>query len=134
MEIMDAGRKLDELVAERVMGHRRLEEPSRVDVPASLGEQKYERIFNWKINGTLMEYPPQYSTSIDDAWMVMERLRKMPRFEIVDIRLRGEGGVAIMTPCGNLMDCLVIADTAPLAICLAALKAVDTSPHSAYKQ
>jgi len=92
---MKAGRELDALIAERVMGEM------------------------WGVGPNLEDTLPHYSTQIADAWLVVEKMR--PYFEIY---CDGGGWVARFgwADAGTLA---AYADTAPLAICLAALKAVE---------
>lgn len=112
---MQAGREMDALVAEMVMGYQWQDGAlQHDDLPG--GGRCHPR--------SVMNPPPPYSTSIEAAWQVVEKLQDIPGYELLDIRLRRKHGVAIMTDAGSCMKCLVTADTAPLAICLAALKAV----------
>jgi len=110
--VLPAGRELDAIVAEKVMGMRVLR---HADGSISEGGQGNERVRrDAKI--------PMYSTSIAAAWEVVEKLLS--------------GGRSIVMTCG--IDSLptffvrigddpgefVAENTAPLAICRAALKAV----------
>lgn len=112
---MQAGRELDALVAEKVMG---------------FGFKTYAPVVSCSdcaIDSVNCEVPP-YSTAIAAAWLVVENLREQYVVELsigedvqVDIRSKGDGAYI-----GGAS-----AARAPLAICLAALKAVgyavDTS-------
>ena len=74
-----------------------------------------------KIDVEIFGYPSlrQYSTQIADAWLVVE---KWDKYEIA------WDGYRFIAQVANDEDAawsLGIADTAPLAICLAALKAVE---------
>jgi hypothetical protein len=69
--------------------------------------------FDW---GNLF-YIPSFSTQIADAWLVVEKLKQLRP----DVGLYDHGWVC--TFYGDLV-CSADADTAPLAICLSALKAV----------
>jgi len=70
---------------------------------------------------------PEYSTDLTAAWTVVERLKYFV------LRRNQDSWTVEYRDCGNPMDHFVVdkccasvtADTAPLAICLAALKAVE---------
>lgn len=116
MTALPAGRELDALVAEKVMGERRLSR--NVDVGDG-------REFRWKIHGELLENPPAYSTDIAAAWEVVEKLGK--RFNVfVDYPTSGNVHANTGIMCDDFGHGHTCADaaTAPHAICLAALKAV----------
>ena len=117
---LEAGRELDALVAERVMGQERV---AACPLGAPNCPGRYEpQVKDWPCL-------PAYSTSLLPAWAVVE---KMPC------------GVAVHTPDQKLWRCIVgtgpcwetgggqptvvgEGDTAPLAICRAALLAVGES-------
>lgn len=116
---MVAGREFDALIAEKVMGLL------GVHLDPFDGEPLYRKMPNplgWS-------FVPQYSTSIQDAWMVVEKLRVMLRkdFQITlyvspdDEAHRYE--VAITPKSGPAT--VEQGETMPLAICLAALHAVQ---------
>lgn len=106
---MEAGPKLDALVAEKVLG---LEVDCRC-----CGSEHWE------------SFPPGYSTGIAAAWKVMESrwmvgqtigyLAETPSEQFTDIT---EDGWAQRWCCTSRGE-PIYAATAPLAICLAALKA-----------
>jgi len=102
-----AGRELDRAIAEKVMGRK----------------------VTWDAPDVLLPGPPDndapnYSTSIDAAWEVVEKLR--PEFDVVLECVTSEFNCHINKPgrVGTPDHNHVRADTAPMAICLAALKAV----------
>jgi len=72
-------------------------------------------------------FPAHYSRNIQAAWVVVERLRSMYRF--VTIGVKHDAGVhvaidgSMLAPEGSVE---ADADTAPLAVCLAALKYVKS--------
>ena len=108
---MNAGRELDALVAEKVMGWVWGIDDERLQYLVPAGAQ-------------LTRPPlPHYSTLIADAWQVVEKIGFMnlafgdtsDQHPNVTVRFWGE-------KAGQ--SCYVEADTAPEAICLAALKAV----------
>lgn len=102
---MNAGRELDALVAEKVMGFRHH--------PAMPG---YDEMWFMSDGGSIDL--PNYSTDIAAAWQVVEKLR-------LGIAPMGDGkwGVAMRDQPVNSIKDLTINESAPLAICLAALKA-----------
>ena len=116
---MNAGRDLDALVAERVMGW--VHHPEQI-----LGMPPSTQAEFWTyMSGESRHHVPaipSYSTSLAAAWEVVEKFRG---FEI--IRIMDQYVVHI--PASILKDDYlvegIVADTAPLAICLAALKAVE---------
>lgn len=110
---MEAGRELDALVAEKVMGFTVTDWPTGKELPlagamAFLSESQKDRI-------------PHYSTNIAAAWQVVEKL------DLSVIRLnngRWSAGEAYAFENSYAeFRTTTHADTAPLAICLAALKA-----------
>lgn len=101
---MDAGREMDALVAEHVMGHTR-------------GfEKQYGELF--------ISFPekvlPRYSTEIMAAWTVVERFEREGFFLSLDRVLGGWSA----TFHRSAPESRRLGDTAPLAICRAALAEV----------
>lgn len=103
---MKAGRELDALVAEKVMGLMMID-----------GKEKYPCDSSSK--GYILTDPEPYSTDIAAAWLVVEKLRDTlhVNWDICS------DSTSWWAKIGNL-ETLKAADSAPLAICLAALKAV----------
>ena len=133
---MKAGRELDALVAEKVMGWRWVQVPKDCDglnegrclAPVGLDEKNHQ----WTPKGKISEYSgPRYSTDIAAAWEVVEKLCLS-----VCASAPGLGGkpasywVGFADMSGRFLvadlnnPSVVCEETAPLAICLAALKAV----------
>lgn len=120
---MNAGRELDALVAETVMGWRALQDSHCAECEAMIAE------------GTLMMSDPQglvgvvpdYSTSIAAAWEVFEWLCKRGDdvAEVVQLTWNIQTGWWCTSERWVTVDVQGNADTAPLAICLAALKACE---------
>ncbi len=121
-----AARRLDGMIAEKVMGWARPSRPyqpwdKRPDVPGVMLCRQHEL--------------PPFCTDIRSAWDVVEKLRE--RFTI-DVSIDSESAnVRIFT--GDRYELLpgavrdlafVEAPTAPMAICLAALKAVENQVAS----
>ena len=116
---LPASRELDALVAEKVMGWTLLPCPVHQPRECSFGGQAPGEREPAHI--------PPYSTSIAAAWEVVEHIKhdvsmyvnhtdaKKPTICVVIAEPKPYNGM--MLPCGE-------ADTAPLAICRAALKAV----------
>lgn len=121
---MEAGRDLDALIAEKVMGYRMKPEHNEWDyfpIP----------ILSW--------HP---SADIAAAWQVVEKLCDRPGVEFM-VKLmepsakklygfRWYAAVTVSDSCDQTEEFdrtyTAFADTAPLAICLAALKAVEVKP------
>jgi len=114
---MNPGRELDALVAEKVMG-------AKITFGIDYSRQNI-KLFDG------CGKPPTYSTTIHAAWKVVEKLRHR-NFSFTshnDVGMSGsastpgKGWMAVFHIEGGPMD-YTYADTAPLAICKAALKAV----------
>ena len=117
---MEAGRELDALVAEKVMGWTR--DDRGAWVPPGCRPLR---------NGYYTERPGCYSTDIAAAWRVVEAMRVAGWYTKVE---DGHDGPPSENPRG--WHCRVSraydwfegwADTAPLAICRAALAAVGAA-------
>lgn len=148
-----AGRDLDALIAEKVMGWINCDPVARWDAYAygdpgdewtrtseewcrGLGVAPHSQSFSFHAD---YKRPfPRYSQSIVAAWLLVDRLKELGWSMGLDFDLDGEADVSFMhwvkeSVLGGdyLTDgksVSVIADTAPLAICLAALNAVTPSP------
>jgi hypothetical protein len=109
-------RKIDSLVAEKVMGWHNFFNPRN-------GKE------TWWVQvegGTYQHVKENFnpSTNISDAWQVVEKLRNEHELEVIietrecqtEVKAKGRLG-------GWISDLYGIAETAPLAICLASLKA-----------
>lgn len=114
------GRELDALVAEKVMGWR-------VDFDSrrhwtELADISLDRLVFTEPNGifhgeqSINDIPP-YSTDVGTAWQVVERMKE-------------RGGCNVLTYPSGVVQCWIngehhaVANTAPHAICLAALRAI----------
>ena len=98
---MKAGRELDALIAEKVMGWSK------------------EQVETWPVS------VPHYSSRIQDAWLVVAKFPQVAIYGPHDlwlVRFSDREGVSI-----NDIDDPGRGDTAPLAICLAALKAGEVT-------
>ena len=117
IDTMPAGREMDALVAEKVMG-------LRIDRCLSLSEP-----YVWESHHGPQKIP-NYSTSIAPAWGVREMVSALGLGEMLIYRRFDGTWVAYQaTGCADydFGDWSVIADTAPLAICRAALKACEVN-------
>ena len=128
---MEAGRELDALVAEEVMGEVEAHAPvgdglTRTDVfgaPSLLAADDKIRVAYPKSLAAGRLWPaqycgPKYSTDLAAAWEVVEKMRE----RYVDFLLEWDHDQWRASYCGENEDAR--ADTVALAICLAALRAV----------
>ena len=112
MSTVEAGRPLDALIADKVM---RLYVDAHVMYAAHCPDT----------NCCDGEPIPEYSTDIAAAWLVVETLQSGPHYKFVHIAVYdGQWSCWTEHVAGDPPIGLCSADTAPLAICLAALKAV----------
>ena len=123
---MRAGRELDALVAEKVMGHKVLSHWEPGVVKHVIDENQCEiDVGHW---------PKPYSTDIAAAWEVVAELRRRDWFMGIAEALLPKGWGCVFTPLheGDKIEdpndtrperVDARAATAPHAICLAALKA-----------
>lgn len=111
MNTMLAGRELDALVAEKVMGLR-----VKYRTP---GFPYFEDYIDTAHD------VPRYSTDIAAAWAVVEKIHLLNGLDLTYGQPR-EGGVPAWRikrdHCGDEEEDIAIADTVPLVICRAALK------------
>ena len=140
MNELSAGRELDALIAEKVMGWEYAQ--SSPD-PAKYFCKEYGNNAGWWYRPSMTpgvkhwgcatcSPPPEYSTDIAAAWEVVEKLAPDLYVTIEDERHNSERFVSCWFR-GDLWDnpnaeYLAQAGTVPLAICRAALKAVASTP------
>ena len=106
---MEAGRELDALVAEQILGWEREERRKSSYLPWP----------HWVApNGTAFIELPRFSEDVGEAWEVVEKLKMRCGYS------HGRGDPFAMLECEKSDTLVVYADTVPLAICRAALKAV----------
>lgn len=134
----EAGRELDADVAEMVMGER--------VVWREHNTNERHRLWivneNWHDQGGRKYYniAPCYSTDMGDAWYVVERMSALGWWARIQSPFtRGEPSSAGFTPLGTSgwngrPDHFVRSPSVPLAICLAALAALENSdePHASH--
>lgn len=114
-----AGRELDALVAERVMGWRSIGS----DGISTFGDPPNDPL-DLSGTGDGHFHVPRYSTDISAAWEVVEKAKDW-RITIDGGEYHGDSwGVKIANNDGYFYG---FGDTAPLAICRAALAAVGAS-------
>ena len=123
---LEAGRETDALVAEKVMGWRKVS--SQIITETMRGSLPWTRWWGEKQNAAgrwrIVDLP-KYSASISAAWEVVEKLKAEGM--TVDIQSRTPGWTVVVDELHDL-GVEVRAPTAPLAICFAALKAVTGEP------
>jgi hypothetical protein len=125
---MDAGREMDALVAEHLMGWRLVKRGRRVatgpdyEGPGEiLGFSGNADARRW-----IAQVCPAYSTEIAAAWSVVELFPETGRgLHLMQSMARGG-----RWRCTFDMEDGVWGDTAPHAICLAALKSVGYTPEA----
>jgi len=117
MSAIEAGRELDALVAEKVMGWK----------PSMFSN------YPWQLvppdgDGSAVRQVPNYSTDIAAAWLVVERMCEFPSYVSLGFGKWLQFRVDIATGAGReVMNSRAFAKTAPLAICNAALAAVGAA-------
>lgn len=116
-------REIDALVAEKVMGWYWSETDEMLEgLFPPVGD--YRRTLSWlnfDSNGYVLSMP-NYSTNISDAWIVIDKLKGL---NIVNLHYAiGEWTVDVYDFDTGKMLAISSSETAPMAICKAALKAV----------
>ena len=123
----EAGRELDGLVAEKVMGWV---DVGLKPIANALGQHVIDEWAGVAPQGTgRPALVPRFSTMIQDAWPVLEKMRREFLFAAV-ISGKGPESVAPWV-CKVNRDGVFIeekGETAPVAICLAALRAYAPRP------
>jgi hypothetical protein len=120
---LPAGRELDALVAEKVMGWIDVRKQS---IANAFGQHVLDDYVGQpNIGATQPVLVPRYSLMIQEAWKVADQLRAKSQFVAV-ISGTGPQGmqpwICKINREGGFIE--ERADTAPVAICLAALKSV----------
>lgn len=113
--ITKAGRELDTLVAEMVMGYHK-------STSGGFDGNDHEAWFRQNGAKVSVDGPPRFSTDIAAAWLVVE---KMYLFHASFLLGSNDFGWKIVEDGQELGDTIAEAATAPLVICLAALKIVE---------
>jgi len=120
---LPAGRELDALVAEKVMGWVEVRKQS---IANAFGQHVMDDYVGQpSIGVTQPVLVPRYSSMIQEAWKVADHLRTRSQFVAVLSGMGPQGvqpWICKINRDGGFLE--ERADTAPVAICLAALKAV----------
>ena len=116
-----AGRELDALVAEKVMGWGQVRKQS---IANALGQHVMDDFVGLPTpDATIPQLVPRYSMMIQEAWKVADLLRGRSQFVAVISGLGPQGvqpWICKINRDGGFLE--ERADSAALAICLAALK------------
>lgn len=137
-----AGRELDAEIAEAVMGWRHWEMKSGHVYflpPSALDTDYLKSLFRQEVpSGGNKEDAPQFSSDIAAAWAVVTKMRELGWYLIMNdtmsrYRARFFQADPVFWPeqwaKNPDIPLTVWAETAPLAICLAALAAVERRPE-----
>lgn len=121
---MKAGRELDALIAEKVMGWSIFIQPMNHIFPHLVEDEGRLLLFRYKISSAVQWSP---STDIAAAWEVVEKIKR----EGFKVQFDGDFGWVVywthedyLGGSEKYLEPFGKAGTAPHAICLAALKAV----------
>lgn len=120
---LPAGRELDALVAEKVLGWVQVRKQS---IANAFGQHVMDDYVGQpSVGATPPVLVPRYSTMIQEAWKVADHLRSRSQFVAVISGLGPQGvqpWICKINRDGGFLE--ERADTAAVAICLAALKSV----------
>jgi hypothetical protein len=124
---MEAGREMDALIAEKVMGAKWLPIPPGYEAlyhPRGDGRAWAARYIETHEGGT-EDACPHFSTDIAAAWLVVENM--VARCWKLDVqnRFAPTWGCHVHFAAPNYSKVFETADSAPLAICRAALVAIE---------
>ena len=123
---LPAGRELDALVAEKVLGWLQVRKQM---IANAMGQPVMEDFVGLPTaSAASPQLIPRYSTMIQEAWKVADALRERSQFVAVLSGLGPQGvqpWICKINRDGGFIE--ERADTAPLAICLGALKSVGIS-------
>ena len=123
---MKAGRELDALIAEKVFGSKK---PTHKHDRVHL-EPMNDDTFCWECfciyaHGDVCEWVPRkYSAQIADAWLVVEKMEEMEGTVSIFYYYAPSEKTSYWGVKLGYREIYASANTAPLAICLAALKAI----------
>lgn len=145
---MEAGRELDALVAERVMGLGKPEFrvwgiDSFRDWRTPVDRPEARSSIGVIAAHTAWLRVPEYSTDIRAAWKVIEHMREQwaatenakagepDAWQFDDLSDEGWAAIVVwLHHDGTVQEVVAFAPTLPLAICRAALRAIPTPPAS----
>lgn len=115
---MDNG-KIDELIAEKVLGW--------IKPPAT---SVLKPMWVAPPMGTVFPELPKFSTNIKDAWLIVDKWAKEGRYFSIHKWIDGQYVVTLETDVvKDNFELQKSAETAPMAICLAALKSLGFNPN-----
>lgn len=118
IDAMEAGPEMDDAVAERVFGYV-------IDRFVFEYDGFFKECRVWVDKDGKKHNPKPYSTDIDAAWEVVEKMRELGHFDCGSPYRCGQRVIgAWWARFGSNLADPCTAYTAPLAICRAALKAV----------
>lgn len=124
IENMQPGRELDALVAEKIMGWTDFS-PIDPAVDYSIGANGFRRNYATDPNGGKTWFP-LYSTDISAAWEVVEEMRKREDDPFcIDIETCLINYTVKVADSNGYTDIWIIRESAPHAVCLAALLALS---------
>lgn len=131
---MRPSRELDALVAEKIMGWTSCEITSRTETRLMWPPDSPKNVFEYKTDGLMGPNKelrvPSYSTDIAAAWEVVEKIRSRQDYVCFEIssEWKGENCPAdknfYARFCIGRGTLVGYSDSAPTAICLAALEAI----------
>lgn len=119
---MKPGRELDALIAEKIMGWRRVgpDEPPKSGWRSSTGYWHAEEDNAWE------KGLPRYSTDIAAAWDVVDKIKDIKPDHAFSLEsYKGKWSADFVLKDYDNYNCGEGASSAPLAICLAALRATE---------
>lgn len=134
--ILKPSRELDALIAEKVMGWVKVERQEQLEGKTWNGKpftiEQFHNICSmdiaWLVNGELsLHEQPHCSTDISAAWEVVSKLQTQFNLIRIDRNEMKNLWTVIVSDEAMEKTTLAYGDTAPHAICLAALKAVGVN-------
>ena len=118
---LKAGREMDALIAERIMGWTLHPNKTHWGKPHP-GMDNFSPSFEWRQVG---DFEP--STDISAAWEVVDRIVKLPATVNVQTSNAAGGSICYVQKYPSDLNCIIFeaAPTATLAICRAAMLAIS---------
>ena len=128
IDMMEAGRELDTLVAEKVLGWRLLNSETYEPVISDSERKDASNNDGWHWEGRgghseAWEWRP--SSKIHDAWEVLEKMSEILDGQAISVCWGNYGDEGMGASVLTFYDHSAVANTVPLAICRAALKVVN---------
>lgn len=119
---MEAGRALDKLIAEKVFEYQTGKSVGWLASQDVIYLFPYEETDRWFSEGQMKI--PNYSTSLEDAWQVVEKIHSID--EKAWLHLYFDESERFWGARFSDRLSFIQKETAPLAICLAALKVIES--------